>query len=141
VSDDFELSVDTTTGIHGHLGVRVVEVTAERVVLEVDVGPKVHQPFGLLHGGVSALLAESAASIGATRAVWPEEVAVGVELNCSHLRGVADGTLTATATPLRKGKRLHVWRVDLTDADGRLICAARCTLAIIPSPSAAGPAA
>ncbi|HEV2427838.1 MAG TPA: PaaI family thioesterase, partial [Acidimicrobiales bacterium] len=106
----------------------------------IDVGPKVHQPFGLLHGGVSALLAESAASIGATRAVWPDEVAVGVELNCSHLRSLSEGTLTATASPLRKGKRLHVWRIDLTDGDGRLICAARCTLAVIPAPATGGPA-
>ncbi|MGH9020573.1 MAG: PaaI family thioesterase [Acidimicrobiales bacterium] len=137
MSDDFELTVDVAHGVHGHLGVKVVEVSPERVVMTVEVGPHTHQPFGLLHGGVSALLAESAASYGATRAVWPDEIAVGTELNCSHLRSMSDGTLTAVATPLRKGKRIHVWAIDLTDDQGRLICVARCSLAILPGPARA----
>ncbi|MFI5036105.1 MAG: PaaI family thioesterase [Acidimicrobiales bacterium] len=122
--------------VHDHLGVEIVEVSPERVVLTLEVGPKAHQPFGLLHGGISALLAESAASIGATVCVWPNEVAVGTELNCSHLRSMRDGTLTATARPLRKGQRVHVWSIDLTDDEGHLICAARCSLQILPAPSA-----
>lgn len=135
MSDDTFEGVTSRPSVHDHLGVEVVEVSSDRVVLSLEVGPKSHQPFGLLHGGISALLAESAASIGATRSVWPNEVAVGTELNCSHLRSMREGTLTATARPLRKGRRVHVWAIDLTDDEGNLICAARCSLQILPAPS------
>jgi len=131
LSSDFP---DGFVGVNEHLGIRVVDASPDKVVMSVEVGPTVHQPFGQLHGGVSALLAESAASLGATIAVWPDQVAVGTELNCSHLRPMSSGTLTATATPLRKGRSVHVWNIDLTDDDGRLICAARCSLHIMAAP-------
>jgi 1,4-dihydroxy-2-naphthoyl-CoA hydrolase len=118
-----------------HLGVEVVEVTPDRVVLQVEVGPKVHQPYGILHGGVSALLAESAASIGGALSVAPDHIVVGTELNCSHLRSMSSGVLTATATPLRKGRTVHVWGINLTDDKDRLICVARCTLQVLKAPS------
>lgn len=118
-----------------HLGVEVVEVTPDRVVLRVEVGPKVHQPYGILHGGVSALLAESAASIGGALSVAPDHIVVGTELNCSHLRSMSSGVLTATATPLRKGRTVHVWGINLTDDKERLICVARCTLQVLKAPS------
>ncbi|HVB70672.1 MAG TPA: PaaI family thioesterase [Acidimicrobiales bacterium] len=135
MSDDVFDFVTSRPSVHDHLGVEVIEVSDERVVLTLEVGPRSHQPFGLLHGGISALLAESAASIGATRSVWPDRVAVGTELNCSHLRSMSEGTLTATARPLRKGRRVHVWTIDLTDDEGNLICAARCSLQIVAAPS------
>jgi uncharacterized protein (TIGR00369 family) len=100
------------------------------------VGPKVHQAYGILHGGVSALLAEGAASIGGAVSVGPDEIVVGTELNCSHLRSMANGTLTATATPIRKGRNVHVWGIELTDDDDRLICIARCTLQVLKAPTA-----
>lgn len=133
MGEDLSDLVRRTGGIHGELDIQFVEVTPDRVVLTLEVGPRVHQPFGLLHGGISALLAESAASVGATACVWPAEVAVGTELNCSHLRSMRAGTLTATARPLRKGRRVHVWAIDLSDDDGNLICAARCSLQILPA--------
>ncbi len=120
--------------IHQHLGVQTVSVTPEKVVLQVEVGPRVHQPYGILHGGVSALLAESAASLGGFVSVAPESIVVGTELNCSHLRSMSSGTLTATATPIRKGRTVHVWGIDLTDEHGRLICVARCTLQVLKAP-------
>ena len=84
----------------------------------VEVGPKVHQPYGILHGGVSALLAEGAASIGGVLSVGPDEIVVGTELNCSHLRSMSSGTLTATATPIRKGRSVHVWGIELARRHG-----------------------
>ena len=123
--------------VHDHLGVRTVSVAPEKVVLEVEVGPRVHQPFGILHGGVSALLAESAASLGGFVSVAPDFIVVGTELNCSHLRSMTSGTLTATATPIRKGRTVHVWGIDLTDDEGRLICVARCTLQVLKAPPSA----
>ncbi len=95
-----------------------------------------HQPYGILHGGVSALMAEGAASIGGAVSVGPDEIVVGTELNCSHLRSMSSGTLTATATPVRKGRTVHVWAIDLTDEAGRMICVARCTLQVLKAPPA-----
>lgn len=116
--------------IHESLGIRTVETGPERVVLEMDVSPRVHQPFGLLHGGASAVLAESAASIGAYLASADDELSVGTDLNISHLRAKRDGVVRAVAVPLRKGRSIHVWTVDIVDEDGSLVAAARCTLAI-----------
>jgi 1,4-dihydroxy-2-naphthoyl-CoA hydrolase len=119
--------------IHETLGIRAIEVTADRVVLEMDIGPKVHQPMGLLHGGASAVLAESAASMGAFMNCEPEkEFAVGTDLNISHLRARRDGLLKAIAQPIRKGRTIHVWNIDLVDGNGELVAAARCTLAVRP---------
>lgn len=113
------------------LGVEVREATPDRVVMAVPVTWKVHQPFGILHGGVSALLAESAASYGGALSVPPGKSVVGIELNASHLRSMRQGTLVAVATPVRKGRTLQVWEVALTDEDGRDICRSRCTLAVV----------
>jgi 1,4-dihydroxy-2-naphthoyl-CoA hydrolase len=124
-----------TPSVNQQLGVEVVEVTPEKVVLQVEVGPKVHQPYGILHGGVSALLAEGAASIGGAVSVGPDQIVVGTELNCSHLRSMSSGTLIATATPIRKGRNVHVWAIDLTDETGRMICVARCTLQVLKAPT------
>ncbi len=123
-------------GVHELLGVRIVDASAERVVLEVEVGPKVHQPYGILHGGVSALLAEGAASLGGALSVDADQIVVGTELNCSHLRSMASGTLRATATPIRKGRSVHVWGIELTDERQRLISVARCTLQVLKAPPA-----
>jgi 1,4-dihydroxy-2-naphthoyl-CoA hydrolase len=116
--------------IHESLGIHVVEAADDRVVLEMHVTPAVHQPMGLLHGGASAVMAESAASIGAYMSCKDGEFAVGTDLNISHLRARRDGTVRATAVPVRKGRSLHVWTVDIVDADGELVAVARCTLAI-----------
>ena len=111
-------------GIHELLDIEFVLVTPEKVILRLEVGPKVHQPYGILHGGVSALLAEGAASIGGGVSVSPD------------LRSMTKGTLTATATPIRKGRTVHVWGIDLTDDQDRLICVARCSLQVLPAPEA-----
>jgi 1,4-dihydroxy-2-naphthoyl-CoA hydrolase len=124
--------------VHELLGVEVLEATAERVVMRLPVDWKVHQPYGLLHGGVSALLAESAASFGGALAADPGRGVVGIELNASHLRGLRDGHLTAVATPIRVGRTVQVWGIALHDDDDRAICQARCTLAVIDDPAGVG---
>jgi 1,4-dihydroxy-2-naphthoyl-CoA hydrolase len=126
--------VDPSAGIHGLLGVEMLETTPERVVLRLPVDWRVHQPYGILHGGVSALLAESAASLGAALAAGPGKGVVGIELNASHLRSLRQGHLTATATPVRVGRTVQVWRITLTDDDGRAICESRCTVSVIDTP-------
>lgn len=119
------------TGVNEQLGVEVVTASAERVELRLVVGPRVHQPFGILHGGVSALLAESAASLGGALAVDAGNRVVGIELNANHVRSMRDGVLTAVATPIKAGRRIQVWAVELTDDEGRIICVSRCTLAVL----------
>jgi 1,4-dihydroxy-2-naphthoyl-CoA hydrolase len=123
--------------IHELLDVEVLEAESTRVVLRLPVTWKVHQPYGILHGGVSALLAESAASLGASLAAGSDRQVVGIEINASHLRSLRDGHLTATATPLRAGRTVQVWSISLTDDDERVICQARCTLAVLGAPGGA----
>ena len=117
--------------IHETLGVRLLEASPDKVVLEMDVGPQVHQPFGLLHGGASAVIAESAASMGAYMNCDPgTQYCVGTDLNISHLRAKREGVVRATAVPVRKGRTMHVWQIDVTQEDNKLVAVARCTLAI-----------
>ena len=132
---DFRAVTDRT--VLGVLGIETVEAGPDRVVMRVPVTERVHQPYGILHGGVSALLAESAASYGGALAAPPGHHIVGIELNASHLRPMRDGVLTAVATPIRTGKTVQVWDIQLSDDGGRAICRARCTLAVVRSPGGA----
>jgi 1,4-dihydroxy-2-naphthoyl-CoA hydrolase len=127
-------SFGNVPNVHDLFGVEILEALPERVVMRLPVDWKVQQPYGILHGGVSALLAESAASFGAALNVPAGRGVVGIELNASHVRSLSEGHLTATATPVRVGRTVQVWSIDLTDDDGRAICAARCTLSVIDLP-------
>lgn len=118
-------------GVHETLAIEIVEATADRVVASMPVNERVHQPFGLLHGGVSGVLAESAGSTGGFLSVPPGKAVVGTELSLSHLRSMREGTLTAVATPIKKGRTMQVWRIVLTDDHDKQICEARLTLAVI----------
>ncbi len=119
--------------IHETLGIRARGTSPDLVVLEMPVGPQVHQPFGVLHGGASAVMAESAASMGAYLNCTDDEYAVGIEFNISHLRARRSGTVRATAYPIRKGRSVHVWGIDIQDQEGGGVAVARCTLAIRPT--------
>jgi 1,4-dihydroxy-2-naphthoyl-CoA hydrolase len=118
----------------GLLEIEMLEATVDRVVATMPVQSKVHQPFGLLHGGASVALAETVASFGAYLNVMDSGMgAVGLEINANHLRGKRDGIVTATATPIHKGRSTHVWHVEIKDEDGKMVCVSRCTLAIVPA--------
>ena len=115
------------------LGIEVLEASKDRVVARMAVGPKVHQPFGLLHGGASLALAETVVSIGAWHNVDQEkEFAVGLEINANHIRAVRSGTVTATATPIHVGRRTQVWEARIVDDAGKVVCVSRCTLGTMP---------
>jgi uncharacterized protein (TIGR00369 family) len=118
-------------GLGTTLGIRRDVIEKHRVVLSMDVGPKVHQPFGVLHGGASAALAESAASIGANLNCAEGYVALGAEINANHVRSVSEGTLMATAVPVHVGRTTQVWTIEIRGQDGKLVCISRCTLAVI----------
>ena len=119
------------TGLLATLGIVVTEATAERVVATMPVTAAHLQPHGILHGGASVALAETVASVGASVTLEASERAVGLEINANHVRAVATGTLTATALPLHRGRRTQVWVIEIRDPRGRLVCASRCTLAIV----------
>ena len=114
------------------LGVKFLELDPERVVAAMPIDERHLQPFGYLHGGVSVVLAESVASIGAFLNCPPGKAAFGSEINASHLRPKrAGGVLTATGTPVHAGRRSQVWQVKIEDEEGKAVCAARCTVAIV----------
>jgi len=114
------------------LGIRVTEASPHRVVAEMEVTPRVHQPFGFLHGGASVALAETVASIGAYLAAPEGYTSFGLEINANHLRSMQSGKVKAVATPFHQGRTTQVWGIEVTDEQGRLVCISRCTLAIVP---------
>src|SRR5215211_8403549 len=119
-------------GMAEAIGIEITTLTADKVVATMPVDDRTRQPFGLLHGGASAALAETVASLGAFMNVdQGTQAAVGVELNANHLRGKTEGIVTATATPLHRGRTLHVWEIRIEDEQSRLVCVSRCTLAIV----------
>ena len=111
---------------------KFVTLEKDKVVCTMPVGPKTHQPMGLLHGGASVALAETAASIAAFLNIDPEkQYTVGLEINANHLKGKRDGIVTATATPFHIGRSTMVWDIRITDEQGDAICISRCTMAVV----------
>ena len=116
----------------GLIGIRFVEQGDDFLRASLQVGPRTHQPTQRLHGGASAALAEEVGSTASNLCLDPAlQEAVGVELSASHLRGIGEGTIVATARPLRIGRTQHVWDVRIESEPGKLICVARLTTAII----------
>lgn len=118
--------------IMGVLGIELTEQSSERIVATMPVHAATHQPFGLLHGGASVVLAETVASFGTWHAIDQQnEIAVGLEINANHIRGKKDGVVTAIGTPLHKGRTTMIWDIKILDEEERLICVSRCTVAIV----------
>lgn len=120
-------------GFDAVLGFQLTDVGPDRVVGTFTVAPHLHQPYGILHGGVLCSVVESAASIGG--AVWFGERGnvVGVANSTNFLRAVREGTLDVEATPLHRGRTQQLWTVHITDADGRLVSQGQVRLANITS--------
>ena len=115
------------------LDIKVESAERERVVLSMPVTERVHQYTGLLHGGVSVVLAETAAAIGAALNTDLERYTpVGVEINANHIRSVSSGRVRAEAVPVYKGRLMTVWSIEIRDERERLVCVSRCTLALKP---------
>jgi uncharacterized protein (TIGR00369 family) len=136
MSSDSDSSVekalpDDLGGVASLLNIELVETSPDRVTATMPVTPNHHQPFGVLHGGVSVVLAETVASVGAYLAAPDGYTAVGMEVNANHVRSVKKGRLAAVATPLHTGSTTHVWDVKLRHEGEKLVCVSRCTLAIV----------
>src|SRR5690625_2401686 len=114
------------------LAMKYETVTKEKIEISMPVTEKVTQPMGYLHGGATAALAETAASLGGMQHVDSEKQAiVGIEINCNHLKAKKQGVVTAIAQPLHLGKRTMVWDIQIIDEEQQLIAVSRCTLGII----------
>ncbi|MFJ2439872.1 PaaI family thioesterase [Streptomyces sp. NPDC087658] len=108
------------------MGVRIVEASADRVVGTMPVEGNT-QPYGLLHGGASAVLAETLGSVGSMLHGGVTKIAVGVDLNCTHHRGVRDGLVTGVATPVHRGRSTATYEIVITDERDKRVCTARLT--------------
>lgn len=118
------------------LGIETVTLDKDKVVMTMPVHGATRQPFGLLHGGASVALAESAASLGTWLNVdQSSQVVVGIEINANHIRSRREGLVTAVATPLHRGRTTMVWDIRITDEDDKLVCVSRCTVAILDRPT------
>lgn len=113
------------------LGIETIRVAEDEVILHLDVTAKHHQPYGILHGGVSALLAESAASIGGNYLAPDGKICVGLDISTKHLASHQTGLLVIRATPVHVGGRTQVWEIMIRDENNRKISFSTCSLFVI----------
>lgn len=114
------------------LGIEFLSFKKDEVKAAMPVDENTVQPFGILHGGASVALAETIASIGAWLNVEGNKSAVGIEINANHIRPVKKGgKVIGTATPVHRGRQVHVWEIKIHTESGKLICVSRCTLMIV----------
>jgi 1,4-dihydroxy-2-naphthoyl-CoA hydrolase len=123
----------------GHLGTRmgvqITEASADRVVGTMPVEGNT-QPYGLLHGGASAVLAETLGSVGSMLHGGPSKLAVGVDLNCTHHRSARSGLVTGVATPVHQGRSTATYEIVITDEAGKRVCTSRLTCLLRDAPAA-----
>lgn len=118
-----------------HLGIEVVALGDDFVSATMPVDARTRQPFGLLHGGASVVLAETLGSMAANLCLDPAtEMAVGVEVNANHLRAARDGRVLGTARALHVGRSTQVWEIRIEDERARLVCVSRLTVAVVARP-------
>jgi len=115
-----------------HIGIQFTEIGENYLKATMPVSPATHQPYGLLHGGASAALAETIGSVASWLTIDTEkQICVGIEINCNHLRAKKDGIVTATVEPLHIGATTHVWDIRIRDEKEKLVCVSRLTVAIL----------
>jgi uncharacterized protein (TIGR00369 family) len=130
------ISVDILTQSHlktavNHLGIVFTEVGEDTISAKMPMNPQTHQPFGLLHGGLNVVLAETLGSCGAYYSCPAGFHTVGLEVNANHLRGVREGWVHGTTKAFHIGQSTHVWSIEIFDDQGRLSCISRITMLIL----------
>jgi 1,4-dihydroxy-2-naphthoyl-CoA hydrolase len=124
------------------LGIRITEIGDDFVRGTMPVDSRTHQPFGLLHGGASVALAETLGSVAGVLCLdGARELAVGLDINANHVRAVTSGIVTGTARALHLGRATQVWEIRIENAEQKLVCISRLTMAVVPRPPVAAPAA
>jgi len=112
------------THLAGRMGIKIVEASPERVVGTMPVEGNT-QPYGILHGGASCVLAESLGSLGSALQAGPDRITVGIEINATHHRAARSGLVTGVATLAHGGRTMSTFDIVITDEDGRRVCTAR----------------
>lgn len=130
------VSVAELTTIHhdtavAHLGIEFLEVGDDFIRARVPVDSRTKQPYGLLHGGVSVVLAETLGSCGAAFSSPEGHRAVGLDINANHLKSATSGWVTGVARPVHIGRTTQVWQIDLHNEAGELTCVSRITMAVL----------
>jgi 1,4-dihydroxy-2-naphthoyl-CoA hydrolase len=130
------ISIDALTASHvgtavAHLGMEFLEVGDDFIRARIPVDERTKQPYGLLHGGVSVVLAETLGSCGAAYSTPEGYRAVGLDINANHIKGATRGWVTGTARPVHIGRTTQVWHIDLHNDDGDLTCVSRITMAVL----------
>lgn len=119
-----------------HLGMRFTEIGENHLKATLPVDHRTRQPYGLLHGGASCVLAETLGSVASALVVDPDKfICVGLEINANHVRSARQGVVTGTCTPIHLGASTHVWDIRIQDERDKLICVSRLTVAILKKPS------
>lgn len=114
------------------LGIELTEIGADFLRARMPVDERTRQPFGILHGGASVVLAETLGSVAAALVIDRSKFrCVGQEINANHVRAVASGHVIGTARPLHVGRRSQVWEIHITDPQQRLVCVSRITMSIL----------
>jgi len=126
------LSADT---LIAHLGIEYTHIGDDSLTGTMPVDSRTHQPYGLLHGGASAVLAETLGSVAANLAVAEDKVCVGLEVNANHVRSIKKGIVTGTASALHIGYSTQVWQINICNEREQLICTSRLTVAVIDKPT------
>ncbi len=114
-----------------HLGIQITEIGDDYLKASMPVCPKTHQPMGILHGGATVALAETAGSMAAFLAAPPGKHCVGLEVNANHLRSVKSGMVFAMATPIHVGRSTQVWDIRINDENDGVISVCRITIAVL----------
>jgi len=115
-----------------HLGIEFTELGADFLKARMPVDHRTNQPYGLLHGGASCVLAETIGSVASALVIDnSKSICVGLEINANHIRGVREGFVEGTATPLHIGSSTHVWDIKIHDGRNKLVCVSRLTVAIL----------
>nr|WP_114422959.1 hotdog fold thioesterase [Nocardioides houyundeii] len=118
--------------LNAKMGVELLEISAERLVATMPVEGNT-QPYGLLHGGASVVLAETLGSMGAAVHAHPDRIPVGVDINATHHRSARSGTVTGVATAIHLGRTSAAYEIVISDEQGRRLCTSRITCALIPA--------
>lgn len=116
-----------------HLGIEFTEIGTDYLVAKMPVDSRTHQPFGILHGGASVVLAETLGSIASYLCLKNPETqhAVGLEINANHIRSVKSGFVYGKVSPIHVGKTTHIWNIDINNEEGKLVCKSRLTVMIL----------
>ncbi len=117
------------------LGIEFMEIGGDSLTARMPVDERTHQPYGILHGGASVVLAETLGSVASSMVIdWEKYIGVGLEVNANHLRPVKSGYVTGICKSLHIGGKTHVWDIKIYNDKGKMNCISRLTVAIVPRP-------